>query len=387
VAPGQALNQKIDKQQAGEKRLLAIAQLEQQEWASIGRQYVADDITGFTQVLTTLGPLAALWYAVAPSAGISPWLTAAVVVLMILFLLRAFVLMHECGHGSLFHTAWLNRAAGFVFGVVSGMPQFVWSKHHAYHHATNGNWAKYRGPLNTRSVEEFRAMTGVQQRFYQLARNIWLAPFAGLLYLILNPRYTWLAGTLGFIAHVARGAATQPAVPFGRHAAGFKTPYWNDAREYWHMFWNNVALLTAWVLMSWWMGPLLFFSVYLVSVSVAGGAAIVIFTVQHNFEHSYASDGEGWDSEAAALQGTSFLVLPRWLDWFTAHIAYHHVHHLSARIPNYRLVECHLAHQSLFAGVRRIRLSQVHEAMKCTLWDTRTRRIISVDEFRRLEPV
>jgi omega-6 fatty acid desaturase (delta-12 desaturase) len=363
----------------------AALQVKQQDWALIGREYAADDARGYAQVLATLGPLAALWYAVGPSAGVSLWLTAGVTLLMTLFLVRAFVLMHECGHVSLFRTDWLNRAFGFVFGVLSGMPQFVWSKHHAYHHATNGNWAKYRGPLNTRSVDEFRAMSGGQQRRYEMARNIWLAPFGGFLYLILNPRYTWLVGSLRFVGHVLKGVATQPGVSIRTQAAGFRTPYWNDAREYWHMFWNNVVLLTVWVLMSLWVGPALFFSVYLASVSLAGGAAIVLFTVQHNFEHSYASDNDGWDSYVAAIEGTSFLDLPRWLHWFTANIAYHHIHHLSARIPNYHLAACHEKHRDQFSRVRRIRLSEIHKAMKCILWDARARRIISVAECRRLD--
>jgi omega-6 fatty acid desaturase (delta-12 desaturase) len=355
------------------------------DWSLIGQRYGADDVRGLAQVLTTLGPLAALWYAVKPSAGISLWLTAAVTVVMILFLTRAFVLMHECGHASLFRTAWLNKAFGFVFGVVAGMPQFVWSKHHAYHHATNGNWEKYRGPLNTRSVDEFRGLTRGQQRRYELERNIWIAPIGGFLYLIFNPRFTWLAGSLAFAAHVLKGKLTQPGVSFRTHAAGFKTPYWNDAREYWHMFWNNVVLLAAWAAMSWWIGAALFFPVYLAGVSVAGGVVIVLFSVQHNFEHSYATGDDGWDSDTAAIQGTSFLVLPRWLHWFTANIAYHHIHHLAARIPNYCLVECHREHEHLFTEVRRIRLPEIRAAMKNILWDTRARRIISVAEFRRLE--
>ena len=354
--------------------MLARTQQPEPDWALIGQQYQADDVKGFTQVLTTLGPLAALWYAVAPSAQVSLWLTAAVILAMVLFLCRAFVLLHECGHGSLFRTARLNRAFGFVFGVVAGMPQFVWSKHHAYHHATNGNWAKYGGPLNTRSVDEFRAMTARQQRRYERARNIWLAPIAGFLYLIFNPRRTWLAGSLGFVAHALK-----------RGVQGFKTPYWNDAREYWHMFWNNVVLLAAWAAMSLWIGPALFFFVYLTSVSLAGGVVIVLFSVQHNFEHSYASGDEGWDSHAAAIHGSSFLDLPRWLHWFTANIAYHHVHHLSARIPNYRLVECHRRYQHLFSDVRRIGLLELHTAMKHILWDVRAGRIISVAECRLLE--
>jgi omega-6 fatty acid desaturase (delta-12 desaturase) len=350
------------------------------DWMVIGRQYRADDVKGLVQVLTTLVPLAVLWYAVAPSARISLGLTAAVTMLMVLFLLRAFVLMHECGHGSLFHTSPLNRAFGFVFGILSGMPQFVWSKHHAYHHATNGDWSKYRGPLNTRSVDEFRAMTGMQQRWYLLARKIWMAPFGGFLYLIFSPRLTWLAGSFAFVGHLLKGMAARPRVPLRTLAGSFKTGYWSDAREYWHMFFNNVVLLTVWVLMSLWIGPALFFPVYLASVSLAGGAAIVIFTVQHNFEHSYAASSENWEIDTAAINGTSFLVLPRWLNWFSANIAYHHVHHLSARIPNYYSAECHARFQHLFTDVKRIRLSDLPETSKYILWDTRARRIVSVDE-------
>jgi len=118
-------------------------------------------------------------------------------------------------------------------------------------------------------------------------------------------------------------------------------------------------------------------------VSVAGGAGIVLFTVQHNFEHSYASDGERWDHDTGAIEGTSFLILPSWLNWFTVNIGYHHIHHLSASIPNYRLVACHDEYQHLFVDVTRVKLSEVPGALKCILWDTRAQRIISVAEYQQ----
>jgi omega-6 fatty acid desaturase (delta-12 desaturase) len=361
----------------------SVALVKQRKQRIISHDYRAEDATGLMQVLTTLVPIAALWFCAVLGAAVSLWLTAGATLLLSLFLVRAFVLMHECGHTSLFRTAWLNRAFGFVFGLLSGMPQFVWSRHHAYHHATNGNWAFYRGPLNTITVEDFRRMTGKQQRLYQLGRSIWLAPLAGFLYFIFNPRATWLMGSVSLIVHVLKEKIARPGTSIRAHAAGFETPYWKDAREYRHMLWNNVVLLSVWALMSLAIGPALFFSVYLVSVSLAGGAGIVIFAVQHNFEHSYAPGSEDWDVDAAAVEGTSFLVLPRWLHWFTANIAYHHIHHLSARIPNYRLADCHNEHRDLFSGVTRIGLTDVHKALKCILWDTRSRRIISVAEYRQ----
>ena len=125
------------------------------------------------------------------------------------------------------------------------------------------------------------------------------------------------------------------------HAAGYETPYWKSSKEYWHMFWNNVVLLSIWVVMCWAFGTVLFFSIYVVSVSIAGGGGVILFTVQH------------------------------------------HIHHLSASIPNYCLVKCHNEFQHLFPEVTRVTLSQVHNALKCILWDTHAQRIISIAEYRQ----
>jgi omega-6 fatty acid desaturase (delta-12 desaturase) len=118
----------------------------------------------------------------------------------------------------------------------------------------------------------------------------------------------------------------------------------------------------------------------------ASGAGLMLFTVQHNFEHSHASGSEGWDYTRAAIEGTSFLVLPGWLNWFTANIGFHHIHHLSARIPSYCLADCQNEYAHLFTGVARIRLAQVPAAVKCILWDTLTQRIVSVDEHNQAAP-
>jgi len=341
------------------------------------------DLKAAVQVLTTLLPVSAVWYAAALSnrppnhlATVAP----VAICVMSLFLLRVFVLMHDCGHGSLFRSASLNKVFGFGFGLLTGMPQYVWAQHHNYHHATNGNWAKYRGPLAILSVDEYEALPRWRKRAYVHMRNICLAPFGGFMYLIFNPRVTWLKGTIGLAWHVARGKIAQPHLAIRVHAAGFQTAYWASPAEYWHMTWNNLALLATAALMSWLIGPALFLSVYVASVSLAGAAGIVLFTVQHNFEHSYASGDRDWDYDTAAILGTSFLALPAWLNWFTASIGYHHIHHLSARIPNYRLAECHAEHAQLFAPVRRLTLGDIGPSLKFLLWDPQSRRIISVAE-------
>jgi omega-6 fatty acid desaturase (delta-12 desaturase) len=349
----------------------------------VGQYTESDNVKGMTQVLTTLVAIALLWWVAVVGDGTSHWLTVAAILLITLFTLRVFALMHECGHGSLFHSRWLNRAIGFVLGVVSGMPQYVWSQHHNYHHAHNGNWDKYRGPYTTLSVDEYAAMTSGQQSMYRYKCSIAAAPVAGFIYLIFNPRFTWIKGSIELVIHIVRKKLAQPNISIKQHAASFETRYWKSAKEYWHMFWNNVVLLSVWALMSWACGTALFFTIYIASVAIAGGAGIVLFTVQHNFEHAYASDNKHWNYYAGAIKGTSFLILPRWLNWFTVNIGYHHIHHLSANIPNYFLVKCHNEYQHLFLGVTRVKLSQVHNALKCILWDVRAQQIISVAEYRQ----
>lgn len=348
------------------------------------RQYSkSSNLRGLTQVLTTFGALALLWWAAALSVGVSGWLTVLVVLLITLFTLRVFALMHECGHGSLFRTQGLNRAFGFLLGVTAGMPQYVWSQHHSYHHTHNGNWEKYRGPYTTLSVDEYAALTATQQRMYRCKCSIAGAPLAGFIYLIFNPRFTWLKGSIAFVAHIIREKIAQPDQSMKAHAASFRTPYWTSTKEYRHMFWNNVVLFSIWVLMCRALGTSLFFMICLTSLSLAGGAGIVLFTVQHNFRHSYASDGKHWDYDTGAIEGTSFLILPAWLNWFTANIAYHHVHHICAKIPNYRLVECHNEYRQLFSAVTRVKLAEVPGALKYILWDRRAQQIISVEEYRQ----
>src|SRR5271168_1430455 len=219
----------------------SIRILKEQKGAIIRRHAQADNVKASTQVLTTLASLALLWWAALLSVYVSYWLTVAAVLLISLFTVRAFALMHECGHGSLFRTQRLNRMFGFLLGVVSGMPQYVWSQHHSYHHAHNGNWQRYRGPYTTLSVNEYAAMSGARQRMYRGKCNIMFAPVVGFIYLIFNPRYTWLKGSASLVSHIVRGKLARPDLSMKAHSASFETRYWKSGREYWHMFWNNAA--------------------------------------------------------------------------------------------------------------------------------------------------
>lgn len=350
---------------------------------NIVRQYGGgDDVKGFTQILTVLAFLAFAWWLAARSVHVSIWLNVAAVLLISLFNLRLFCLLHECGHGSLFRSRRLNRVFGFVLGVVAGMPQYVWSQRHSYHHAHNGDWEKYRGPYTTMSIDEYATMSNTKRFLYRGKCHIAVTPLIGFVYFIFNPRFTWLIGSIALLGHVVRGKILQPQLPLSVHAASFQTGYWRSWTQYWHMFWTNIAVIALWVFLTWAIGPLRFFVTYLIGITFAGSVGILVFTVQHNFRHSYASDTEHWDYDMGAIKGTSFLVLPGWLNWFTANIGYHHVHHLSSAIPNYRLVACHNEYQDLFTDVPRITLAQIPEALKYILWDDRAHRLVSVEEYR-----
>ncbi len=332
----------------------------------VDRFATPSNLRGSLQFLSVIAPIAVLWFVIRQTWLDSPWLDAAATAGLSLFLLRGFVLMHDCGHHSLFRTKSLNRVGGFLLGVLSGLPQQVWAENHRFHHVTNGNWARYRGPLNVASVADYQAMSVREQRHYRYTRGILIAPLAGCLYFLVNPRITWLRASVQRL----RARLAHRDVP----ATAISTTHYR------YMLWNNLLLLAAWGAMAWAVGPLQFGICYLVSGSLAGGYGIILFTVQHNFEHSYASADEGWDRDEAALLGTSFLVLPRWLNWITADAAYHHVHHLCASVPNYRLAACHKEHEALFAGVRRVGLFEIPAALKHVLWDRSARKLVSVAE-------
>lgn len=358
-----------------------LESLKQQKRALIRGHAQATDGEGSWETIVTLVPLAVLWGIAIWGVHISWWIAAAATVGLTFVHLRVFSLMHECGHGSLFKTQKLNRALGFVFGVISGMPQYVWSRNHHYHHQTNGNWDRYRGPLSTLSIDEYAQLSPAGQRAYRLTRHLLAAPLGGFIYLIFNPRVNWLKGSAGLVVHALKRKLAEPHLSFRAHAATFESRYWKSAKEYRHQTANNLVLLSIWALMCWAIGPGPFFGIYLTSVSIAGAAGIVLFTVQHNFDHAHASQEDDWDLDHGALTGTSYLVFPGWLNWVTANIGYHHIHHLSAAIPCYRLPGCHAEYQGLFEGVTRITLTEIPRHLKCILWDSSAQRITSISAY------
>src|SRR4051794_36010365 len=133
--------------------------LTQAQWQAckrliVDRYATPTDLRGSLQYLSVMAPMAGLWVAIYQASLVSTWLVVPATACLSLVLLRGFVLMHDCGHDSLFRSRSLNRMGGFLLGVLAGMPQQVWAENHRYHHSTNGNWAKYRGPLNVACVAD-----------------------------------------------------------------------------------------------------------------------------------------------------------------------------------------------------------------------------------------
>lgn len=345
-------------------------------WQDALAPYVQKSNTVATaQVLLTFGLYAGLWYAYVQTLWISPFLVIPFAVVAALFILRFFVLMHDCGHGALFSSVGANQFVGYVLGVVTGMPQYVWSKHHAYHHRTNGDWEKYRGPLSIITSEEYAQLSDRKKLYYRLFRNPWIFVFiGGFLYVLFNPRFNWMVGILKLAKDVVVTFFTSPtkALQMIKECPSKK---WKSPKEFRHMTYNNVTLLAIWYFMIQAIGGYNFFILYATSLSLAGGLGILFFTVQHNFENSYAADTASVDPMRAALEGTSFLRLPWILNWFTADIGYHHIHHISTAIPNYQLAACHRALEKNFAGVKQIHVREIPHSLKYMLWD-REKKII-----------
>lgn len=348
-------------------------------WQDALKPYLAkSNAIAIRQLVITTGLYVGIWYIYVKTLNVSHFLVIPFAVVMAFFVLRFFVLMHDCGHGALFESPRANKFVGFVLGVITGMPQFVWSKHHAYHHANNGDWEKYRGPLSIITTTEYENLCSSKRRWYRLFRHPLAFVFlGGFLYVLFNPRFNWFIGTVKLVGTVLFTAAFRSPTKALKMLKDCPSKKWKSPKEFRHMTYNNVALLASWFLMCQAIGTYNFFIVYTIALSLAGGIGILFFTVQHNFEDSYAVNTVDIDYTRAALEGTSYLKLPALLNWFTADIGYHHIHHLSTSVPNYRLARCHKALEDQFVDVKRIHVGEIAHSIKYLLWDTEKKIIVA----------
>lgn len=304
------------------------------------------------QVVNTLGLYALLWYLMYLSVSVSWWLTVPLVVAAGALLVRVFIIFHDCGHGSFFRWRWANHVLGFVTGVLTFTPFYHWRWEHARHHATAGDLDRRgTGDIWTMTVREYLESSCWRRFAYRLARNPFvLFVVAPLVVFIVRQRF-----------------------PSAKANA-------RERRSVWVM---NIALAGMVAAGAWVFGPLTYVLLQLGVVMVAGAAGVWLFYVQHQFEDAYWERHEQWDYTRAALEGSSFYKLPRVLQWLSGNIGYHHIHHLSPRIPNYNLQRCHEAHP-IFRQVRPITLTASLRSLGYRLWDERRRRLVGFGYLRRL---
>ena len=346
---------------------------------------VSDDRLAWWQVLSTLLPTALLWLAI-PRVTQAPqtvWLLLPVLSLLVLFSARSFSLMHDCGHGSLFQSRWLNRAVGFGFGCLNAIPQYPWSRGHAFHHKHNGNWELYRGPSALLTKEQFLGLSASQRRRYALTRHPLMLFPGGFSYLVIRPRLQLLLGSIewakAYGVHLAKTGLPGLA-GFHHFNRTFRSSHWYTTGEFVDLLFNNIVVVLSWLLMGAWLGHGLFWLCYATVMTCSAAIFICIFFVQHNFQGSYAHGSDDWSYFRGAIDGSSNLVMPAILNWFSADIAYHSIHHLCERIPNYRLKACHAVNAHLINPSSYLRLSQIPNCFKLILWDQKARELISVKQ-------
>ena len=345
----------------------------------------------FWQVLTTLIPIAGLWILVSfinktsMSTSIKALQTFPILVVLTLLSSRAFSLMHDCGHGSLFRYRWLNRFTGFLLGCINAIPQYPWSRDHAFHHRHNGNWEVYRGPIDVITVEEYNSLSKFNQTLYSISRH-WLMLFpGGFFYLVIKPRLALIHSILNFLWSIAcevlnrlRKNEYKDIFSFSTKFRSHHSGYGDSFGELLDLAANNIVVLISWFFMSKWLGVGLFWVCYSIIMTSSAAIFICIFFVQHNYEGSYASGTDQWSSLRGAVEGSSNLKLPRLLNWFFADISYHSIHHLCDRIPNYLLRACHNENKHLLLDAKYLKISDIPRCFKYILWDQKRQKLSTI---------
>lgn len=304
------------------------------------------------EIVVTVVPFVALWGLAALAVVNGNWWGLGLTLPAAGFLVRLFMIQHDCGHGALFPRRRANDWTGRVLGVLTFTPYDYWRRNHAVHHASAGNLDKRGvGDIHTLTVREYRDLPRWGRVRYWLYRH-------PVVMFGLGPAWLFLC---------------QHRLPVGLMRAG--------ALPWVSVVATNLAIALTATGLIWWLGLVPFLVVQLPITLMAATAGVWLFFVQHQFEDTHWSEGQDWSFPHAALHGSTHLDLPPMLRWLTANIGIHHVHHLSSRIPFYRLPSVLRDHPELHS-VGRITLLQSLRSVPLTLWDESAQRLISFREAR-----
>ncbi|WP_170397753.1 fatty acid desaturase [Ruegeria arenilitoris] len=325
--------------------------MQPQEWTRALAQYrVPDTKRSAFELAVTLLPLLALWAAAWFTLSISVWGAILLAVLNAAFLVRIFIIMHDCGHGSFFRNRSACTWTGRVLGVLTLTPYDVWRQSHAIHHSSTGNLDRRgMGDIPTLTVEEYRKRKWYGRAAYRVIRN-------PIFLFGIVPVYTFFL---------------QNRLPVGFMRSGWL--YWASAM-------GTNAAVAGLLALAYWAGGLdVLVFVFLPTMIVASSIGIWLFYIQHQFEHTTWDREKGWNLQEAAFFGSSHYALPGILRWFSANIGVHHVHHLASRIPFYRLNEVLRDHSEL-EGCQRITLYESLHCARLHLWHEEGRRLLTFSE-------
>jgi omega-6 fatty acid desaturase (delta-12 desaturase) len=324
----------------------------QKLWRSAVAKYERPDLKrSIWQIANSVIPYLLLWWAMYESLSWSWWITAALAFPAAGFLVRIFIIFHDCTHGSFFRSHRYNSLVGFFTGVLTFTPFRGWQRSHSIHHATSGDLDRRGiGDVWTMTVREYTEASPWLRFRYRVFRN-------PLVLFVIGPPVLFL---------------------FWHRFSGKSA----SRRERLSVLWTNLSLLGLFVLMETTVGWADYLIVQGAIMAIAGPAAVWLFYVQHQFEETYWEHHEDWEYIPACLQGSSYYKLPRVLQWFTGNIGFHHIHHLSPRVPNYFLERCHREHEQLMVG-EPLTIRSSLRSLRFRLWCEERGRMIRFDELDR----
>jgi acyl-lipid omega-6 desaturase (Delta-12 desaturase) len=320
-------------------------------WQDLVKKYqFPDHWRSVWQVVNSVIPYIATWYLMYRSLSVSYWLTLLLAPVAAGFMTRIFIIFHDCGHGSFFKSSKANHAVGTFCGILTHTPYFQWTREHAIHHASSGDLSRRGvGDVDTLTVKEYLALSKWGRLKYRIYRN-------PIVMLVIGPQYIFL------IRHRLTGPHS------GR-------------RERNNLYLINVCIYALYGSLSWLIGLKAFLMIWAPIMILAGALGVWLFYVQHQYEDTYWRNRGEWDYATSALLGSSYYKLPRLLQWFSGNIGFHHIHHLSPKIPNYKLQQCHeenpLFQESTILGLR---TSLKSASMR--LWDEERERMIGFKDLK-----
>lgn len=322
------------------------------EWMDLVAPYrVSDTKKSLWQLASTFTLLILSWAAMYWSLAAGFWWVTLILALPTAgFLIRLFIIQHDCGHGSFFKSRKANDRVGMVLGILTMTPYHHWRKRHAIHHANSSNLdGRFIGDVPTLTVDEYLEKDTWERLQYRLFRF-------PLVLFVLVPFIVFFIGNR-FPSSVAK------------------------RQERRGILWTNIALAALWAILIVTFGWQAFLLVHIPVMWLSASFGMWLFFVQHQFEDTYWEHQEEWDYTYAALRGSSYYKLPKVLQWFTGNIGFHHIHHLSPRIPNYLLEKCH-NENPLFQNVLTMTLRTSLETTFLSLWDEHQRKLISFRQLR-----